>query len=327
MSTEALEQSSAVAAAPLGKDSFAMIAAENMSVANATEPADLGWRGRKVCSVMKVVSAIMCGVATSPGGDAPVEAIVAATKDLLARATELADAALPLVGLAEGDPDFASIRNVLRQNAAETIAMQWRLAHTTGLKTLSVEKITEIYRSVKESEFLAEITTDGESATARDVVTAKRLAMISVVAEVHNAVAAFDYYHPKPEILTEAGVTAVVEGASRGIERILAGGSHSSEVHAAVAQVFISRAGQLYAQNYRAFANRDIRGLEEMTPDERLCRIRECRTSGMATSHIDEAYRRLLDRMVDMVIEAAPELSAQPHGAGAPSYEAPTDGQ
>ncbi|WP_233176952.1 hypothetical protein [Ralstonia sp. ASV6] len=311
MSLASVEQARPEADAPLGKDTFAALAGESGPGAGDVDPViGLGWRGRKLCSVMKVVSAVMGGVAVSPGGDASLEEIVAATKDLLTRATDLAEAALPIVGMDADDPEYASLRIALRQSAAETISVQWRLAHATGKKELSVEQITEIYRAVKDSDFLSEIPSRGEVPLATDVVTAKRLALIAVVAEVHNAVAAFDYYHPKPELLTEAGVTKVVEAAGRSIERILAGATHTKAVEAAVAQIFIARAGQLYAQNYRAYADRDICALYEMSPDERMCKIREHRATGLPTDHVDAAFVRLLDRMTEMVIEAAPEYAA-----------------
>ena len=325
MSLASVEQSRPEADAPLEKESFAALQADSVSVATVDPAVELGWRARKLCAAMKVVSAVMSGVAVAPGGDASTEEIVSTAKDLLARATQLAEAALPIVGVDAADPEFGAVRDALRQNAAETISMQWRLSHATGRKALTVEQITELYRTVKDSDFLSEIPSAGEVPMAADVVTARRVAMISVVTEVHNAVVAFDYYHPKPELLTEAGVTKVAEASRQGLDRILAGGTHTKVVEAAVAQIFMARAGQLYAQNYRAYADRDIRALHEMSPDERMCKIREHRTTGLPTDHIDAAYSRLLDRMTDMVIEAAPEYAVASQAGATQSSAHPTE--
>jgi hypothetical protein len=113
-----------------------------------------------------------------------------------------------------------------------------------------------------------------------------------------------------------AGVSLVAQLSARGIEKILSAGGAPPETRAAVTQTFIERAGALYAQNYRAHANRDIKGLHSLDDDERLCRIREHRATGFPTDHIDAAYERLIDRMVDMIVESAPELAGEsPEGA------------
>ncbi|KVV07307.1 hypothetical protein [Burkholderia ubonensis] len=307
------EQSDNVEAVPplgAGKESFSSVASERMIPPRAaTSTADIGWKGRKVCSVMKVVSALMSAVATSPGGGSSAEDIAAAATTLLARATELADAATPLLGVGEASPQFPALRNALREGAADTISMQWRLAHATGMRELTVSQIADIYRSVKEADFIPDTDLEASDAPVTDPVVARRLALFGATTEIHNAVTAFGYFHPQPDNLVAAGLAAVVSSCDRAIERILSSGEVSAATRAAVEQTLIERAGLLYAQNYRAVANRDIKMLSMLDPEERMCRVREHRATGMPTAHIDEAFTRLMDRMVDMVIESAPELS------------------
>ncbi|MBN3729530.1 hypothetical protein G3N98_01095 [Burkholderia sp. Tr-20390] len=259
---------------------------------------------------MKVVSALMSAVATAPGGNASEEEIAGAASTLLARATRLADAATPLLGVDEASPQFPALRNALREGAADTISMQWRLAHATGMRELSVEQIAEIYRTVKEADFFSGIDGESSSVHVADPVTGRRLALFGATTEIHNAVSAFSYFHPQPDELVAAGLAAVVINSDRAIERILSSGDVAVATRAAVEQTLIERAGLLYAQNYRAVANRDIKALAMLDPEARMCRVREHRATGMPTSHIDEAFARLMDRMVDMIIESAPELSS-----------------
>jgi hypothetical protein len=293
------------------KDSFSATVAERSIGGMPSAPMQsLHWKGRKVCSITKVVSALMNAVATSPGGDAPAADIEAATRLLIERAANLADVALPLVDIAEDDPQFLAVRNALREDAADTIAMQWRLAHTTGVRALSIEQIAEIYRAVKEADFLPP---DGatEQPYPASALTAKRLALLVASSLIHDAVTAYGYYHPDPSQLVTKGVLEVAKVSTGGIERILGSGEADEGTRASVTQTFIERAAMLYAQNYRAHAHRDIKVLALLDDDERLCRIRENRAMGFSTEHIDISFARLVAQMVDMIIESAPELAGE----------------
>jgi len=266
------------------------------------------WRGRKACAVMKVVSSIMLAVAVFPGGDGAVEDIDAATRSLLDRATELAEATIPFVGERAGGAQNSVVRNQLRQYAADTICLQWRLAHSTGHRELSVEQITAIYRSVAESSFLSEVD-DALTAYPSDAVAAKRMALVAVVAEVHNAVGNFDYFHPDPQVLVDAGVRTVIASADGALDRLLSGTADSG-TRSALTQTLYERTGVLYAENYRAIARKEVKRIKELQPDERFRLIHESKLTGLPTTGVDDAFRALVDRMVVLIVEAAPDLGA-----------------
>ncbi|MBR8428922.1 hypothetical protein KDW22_38835 [Burkholderia cenocepacia] len=269
---------------------------------------------------MKVVSALMSAVATAPGGNASAEDIADAATTLLERATQLADAATPLLRVDEASPQFPALRNALREGAADTISMQWRLAHATGMRELSVSQIADIYRSVKEADFLPNADLEYSASHVMDPVVARRLALFCAATEIHNAVSAFSYFHPQPDELVAAGLSAVVSCCNRAIARIVSSREASAATRAAVEQTLIERSGLLYAQNYRAIANRDIKDLSVLDPEERMCRIREHRATGMPTAHIGDGFTRLMDRMIDMILESAPELAeAEVHSSDANS--------
>ncbi|WP_334043696.1 hypothetical protein [Burkholderia ambifaria] len=310
MPAEESDNIEAVSPMGSGKESFSSVASERMIPPRAAaSTADIGWKGRKVCSVMKVVSALMSAVATAPGGNASAEDIADAATTLLERATQLADAATPLLRVDEASPQFPALRNALREGAADTISMQWRLAHATGMRELSVSQIADIYRSVKEADFLPNADLEYSASHVVDPVVARRLALFCAATEIHNAVSAFGYFHPQPDELVAAGLSAVVSCCDRAIARIVSSREASAATRAAVEQTLIERSGLLYAQNYRAIANRDIKDLSVLDPEERMCRIREHRATGMPTAHIGDGFTRLMDRMIDMILESAPELA------------------
>jgi hypothetical protein len=283
------------------------------SIGGAAMTADgaqaLDGAGRKACTVMKVVSAVILAVAVAPGGDGEDSDIDAATHSLLSRAMELADAALPILGGRAAGEAGADMRNQLRQYAADTVSLQWRLAHSTGYKDLSVEQIMRIYRQVDSSSFIAEVngTTSADGGASADVVAARRLALLSVTTEIHNAVGNFDYFHPDPAQLVEAGVREVIRVADEALPQLMPTGSHDENTRSTFKRIFLERAGTLYAQNYRAMARKDVKRIAEMDDQERLRFMHENKVSGLPMTHIGEAYQALVTRMVKLILDAAPE--------------------
>ncbi|MEX3614789.1 MAG: hypothetical protein VB141_13790 [Burkholderia gladioli] len=267
---------------------------------------------------MKVVSAVMLAVAVSPGGDGADAEIDEAARTLLARASGLAEAALPLLGARAGDKDGdegAVIRNQLRQYAAEVVSLQWRLAHSTGHKDLSVEQIMRVYRQVDESAFLREVSAGDASALSADgmdAVAARRLVIVAIRTELHNAVENFAYLHPDPHTLVEAGVRTVVRVADDALTQLLPAGRHDDEVRRVFSRSFLERAGALYAQNWRSIARKDVQRIAEMDPQERLRFVHEHRVGGMPTEHIDTAYASLMQRLVTLILDVAPDVAANP---------------
>ena len=83
-----------------------------------------------------------------------------------------------------------------------------------------------------------------------------------------------------------------------------------------IARALIPEMGAIYVTNYRHNAKKDVESLRTMDHVARHRRIHEHRFTGLPTEHIDESFRRLARRMVDMIIEAvpatpSPDLSAQ----------------
>lgn len=293
------------------KDAFSAHAADR-TIGGLSEigSAGLGPQGRKACAVMKVVSSVMLAVAVYPGGDANAAEINEATRTVLARALELAEAVLPwLDGKAEGERGPV-MRNQLRQYAADTVSLGWRLSHSTGYKDLSASQIMQIYQQVDESNFVDESGAEADDVSVMDLVAAKRIALVSVMTEVHNAVGNFDYFAPDPDKLVESGVRTVIGASEMALSRLLPDGLHDERTRTVFTHAFIERAGLLYAQNFRAVARKDVKKLTAMEDTERARFIHENKTTGLSTSHIDDAYHALMERMVSLILEAAPDISA-----------------
>lgn len=289
------------------KDAFSAHAADRAIEGTESGP-DVSAAGRKACTVMKVVSAVILAVAVSPGGDSDDAAIDTATRTLLARAADLANAALPLLGERGAGERGATMRNQLRQYAADTVSLQWRLAHSTGYGDLSVDQIMRIYREVDRSSFIDEVDAaeDADPAMGPDMVAARRVALLAVTTELHNAVGNFDYFHPDPAQLVEAGVKVVARLADAALAQLLPPGLHDEATRSAFTRIFLERAGTLYAQNFRAIARKDVGRIAAMDEQERLRFLHENRVGGLPTAHIERAYEALMSRMVRLILDASP---------------------
>lgn len=282
---------------------------------------------RKACAMLKVTSAIVNAVVVHPGGDCGDQELAETTRELMRRAAHLTDAATELLDVSPEHPGFAGYRNLLRQQAAEVVATQWRMANSTGKQELSVERIGAMFKVVLDS---GEVEKEGELPpypADMDATTAKRLAILGAVPEIYSAVNSFDYFTPNPEALVEKGVRTVVNAADEGVRRI-ASPQAGADALTMLTQSLIGKAGALYAANYRAVARRDVLTLQKMDAIERKRHIYIHRETGLPTAHVDESFSRLMTRMVDMVCEAVPELGQEaappPAPRGALHPENPT---
>lgn len=278
------------------------------------EDIDLGYQerrtanfsARKACAMLKVTSAIVNAVVVHPGGDCNESQLAETTRELMRRAAQLTDAATELLDVGPDHPGFAGYKNLLRQQAAEVVATQWRMAHSTGGAELSVEKISSMFKIV----LTGQVEKEGELPpypSDMDATTAKRMAILGVVPEIYGAVNSFDYFYPNPEVLVEKGVKAVTQAADAGVQRI-ASPKAGPEAITMLTQSLIGKAGALYAANYRAVARRDVLALQRMDALERKRHIYIHREAGLPTAHLDDSFSKLMSRMVDMVCEAVPEL-------------------
>lgn len=275
----------------------------------------LDWIGRKVCSLTKVVSTVIAAIAIEPGSGASEREIRVAAKGLLDQAKELAEAAAVLIPVDAADPAFAAYMSALREDAADSISLQWRLAHVFGRQPLTPNQISEIYAEVPRSalnsiqESGPTIDTDAELSR----VTVERIALFSVAAELHAAVTAFDYFHPRPADIVSTGVRTIRDAARRAFRElvqpdVLAVMRPESEI--AIRQTLIEQVGGLYAQSYRACARNDVVALEAMDGDERLAALEAAKGSGLPMAHVEGAFERLLGHMLSIICEGIPELGA-----------------
>lgn len=296
---------------PQARFSFAVLAQNGVDVCEDDIEFQLRqqthWSARKACAALKVTSAIINAIVIHPGGESDDATLAETTRELMSRAAALTDSATELMGLAPGSSHYAGYRNLLRQQAAEVVANQWRMAHGTKTRELSVEQIASMYKVVLDH---SAINKEGEpllAATDVDFVAAKRLAILGVVPEIYNAVNTFDYFAPEAETLVDKGVQNVMAFADEGVNRI-AGSGVAPETMTMLTQSLLSKAGALYAANYRAQARKDVLALQRMSQIERKRYIHAYRETGLPTGHIDTSFSKLMRRMVDMVCEAVPEL-------------------
>ncbi|ODP35029.1 hypothetical protein [Pandoraea sp. ISTKB] len=275
----------------------------------------LDWMGRKVCSVTKVVSTVITAIAIEPGSGASADEIRIVAKELLCQAKDLADAAAVLIPVDTSDPQFPAYMSALREDAAESISLQWRLAHAFGRRPLTPGQISAIYAEVPQGA-LSRLHSDRPSADVDadlTVVMVERIALFSVAAEVHAAVTAFDYFHPRPADIVATGVRTIRATADRAFRelvqtQVLSAMKPESEL--AIRQTLIEQVGTLYAQSYRACARNDVLALEAMNGDERLVMLETAKGSGLPMSHVDEAFERLMGHMLSLICEGIPELRA-----------------
>lgn len=270
---------------------------------------DAHWSARKACAMLKTTAAIVNAVVVHPGGDCDDKQLAESTRELMGRAVRLTNAAMELMGLSPEHPKYAGYRTLLRQQAAEVVATQWRMAHGTGGSELTADRIADIFKTVlSDEQFASNGETLGHPADV-DYVTAKRVAVLGVAPDIYNAVNSFDYFCPNPETLVDKGVRKVIEAADAGVGRLASPGA-SRDTVTMLTQSLIGKAGALYAANYRANARRDVLFLQRLDPLERKRTIYASRHDGLPTAHVDESFGKLMNRMVDMVCEAVPELAA-----------------
>lgn len=262
---------------------------------------------RRACAALKVTSSIVNALVVHPGADADDAALFLATTELMDRAARLTDAALALLQLNPETRNISGYKNLLRQQAADVVSAQWRMAHATGTTELTAEQVTSLYSRVLKAPF---VEGDGQTVPYPedvDDVTAKRVSLLAVTPEIFQAVNSFDYFSPDPEALVEKGVREVVRAADANLPRLVQAGA-SKDTVTMVCQSLIGKLGNLYASAYRAAARRDVARLRAMDEDERMQHIVAHRANGLPTDHIDSAFAKFAARMVQMVRDAVPEL-------------------
>jgi hypothetical protein len=271
---------------------------------------DVHWTAKKICAHLKVTSALMTAIIISPGGESGDLEIAAATKLIIDQAAELATAAEALIRVPPEQKQYAAFKNMLRQQTIEVVSAQWRLSNGAGKKSLSVDQMASIFKAIVD---FKPFENEGEVPSLPsdvDTTTAQRVSMLAVAPEIHHAVNSFDYFHPNPEILVERAFRAVLEVAQSGLAKLL-GDQAGPQTAAMVSQSLIGKAGSLYAANYLAIARKDVGALQAMSSEERTRRIHVYRPTGLPMEHVDDAFRRLAHRMINMVCESVPEVAAK----------------
>lgn len=295
----------AAEAAAMGRDSTLGVDPD----ARYVEQGNVSLTARKAWAVMKITGALMKGIVVHPGGDAPDTEIEKASRDLMARASELTNAAIELARLDRTEKTHATLINGLCVQSAEIVSMNWRMSHATGQKALSVKQLQHMLSSALEGARLEDPQAD--HGALLDLVTAKRVALLGVVPDIHQAVSGFDYFAPDPEQLVLSGVRCVLEMVDEGMEA-LSKRDADAEINAVLAQSLVAKFGELYVANYRSRARADVHALRALSPIERHRRIHEHRLTGLPTDHVDASFKRLASRMLQMVSEAVPLLTNEP---------------
>lgn len=301
------------ASPPVGSLSFAVLGKSSFEHDDhditVQTSVDAHWTARKVCAHLKVTSALMTAIVVHPGGASSDLDIAAATKQLIERANELTLAAERLITVPSDEKQYAAYKNLLRQQSVDVVTAQWRMANATGKKVLTINQMTDMFKMIVDADLLEN---DGEVPSYPidiDAITARRMSLLAITPEIHQAVNSFDYFHPQPEELVKRGVAEVLDISQAGMAKLV-GAQASQQTFAMVSQSLIGKIGSLYAANYLSIARKDIGALQVMPVEERARKLYIYRAVGLPMQHVDASFRRLAHRMIAMVCEAVPEVAA-----------------
>lgn len=273
---------------------------------------------RKASSTLRVSASIVAALAVSPGVDADEAELASATAQIVDRAGQLTDAAMRLAAQLSDAAAIPGYKALFRQHAVEFASDEWQEAHAEGREQIDIQKVIALYEKVIASKLFSGEEEATLSLQGLDVVTAKRFALISAIPAVYKAIVSFDYFVPDSFELLERATATVVNAAERGRQRLV-NEAHSQELQAVMMQSLISEMGALYASNYRAQARKEVRSLCEMEVDARLRHMVTHRHAGLPTEQVFATFDRLAERVVTMVCDAVPELSARPAQSTSPA--------
>ncbi|CAG9184383.1 hypothetical protein [Cupriavidus pampae] len=269
---------------------------------------------RRAYSALRIMAALIKAVVVHPGSDSSDAKIVEATNELLQDAHVLTDTMVEFAGLDRTRPADAEMLNSLSTQSAEIAALNWRLAYATGKAKIPAPLISDMIQTALDK--VRQAPEPDLQPSQLDLVTAQRVALLSIVPDLQTqAVHSFDYFVPDVETLVQKGLNAVLEMTEYAVERLRAD-LDNEDACVTIARALIPEMGAIYVTNYRHNAKKDVESLRTMDHVARHRRIHEHRFTGLPTEHIDESFRRLARRMVDMIIEAVPAtpspyLSAQ----------------
>ena len=270
--------------------------------------ANVHWTARKVCAALKVTSSIMKAIVVHPGGDSTAEELANASREIMTRASVLTDCAMNLLKANPNLAGHASYKNLMRQQAAEVVSAEWRMAHSANKTKLTTEQITDLYSTLLSS---ISVDADGETPDPTkdfDSTTMKRLSLFGVIPEIAQAVNSFNYFAPDPTLLIEKGLKQVTQVVGESVSKFVSveGDSVSKDL---LFQSLAGKVGSLYAANYRAISRKDVMTLQRMDDVERSRHLYDYRLSGLPTEHIDAAFKNLVQRMITIVCDAVPEIT------------------
>jgi hypothetical protein len=267
------------------------------------------WTTRKACTALRITSSIVTALVVHPGANSPEEEIAAATAELSKRTASLTVSALEIAGMTPTSPGFADFKNRLLLQVAEAVGTQWRVEHTLGVEQLTIERVAKIFAAVMRTDPLQEPPGDNAADSEISLVLAKRLSLLAVMPSIAEAVNAFDYFSPTPDPLIRDGMREVLRASDGGVQQIL-GEEGGEQDRTLVTQAVIERMGDLYAANYRALARKDVIALQRMEEAARNELVADHKANGRAmdTTHIHQAFHSMAERLVKMVVDAAPEV-------------------
>lgn len=272
---------------------------------------------RRICGALRVTTSILSAVALHPGGK-DEQGVAEASRILTGRAALLAQAGLEMAQARAGDDDLAGARAYIKQQAADLVAAQWRIEHAGAGQSLAVDQVIDMFRTVVDRTVNDTQGDELEASFSLDAVTARRLALLSVIPPIFEAINRFDYFND-PVRLVSNGTNTVIHASREALEQLLPGSVSDEKLKTALDQVLVRRVGALYVANWDACARRQVMELSSLPETQQFLVIEEARREGgMSVDHVEEAFNRLVSQMLEMVCEAVPEEFLRPKAEPTP---------
>lgn len=258
---------------------------------------------RQFCGALHVSSSLMAAIALYPGVS-DEQALSEATRELTERAARMVRGAFELArAKAVQDDDLKAFLFHMKRQAADLVAAQWRVEHSGAGEPMPVDRMLQIFEQVAGSAD----EDDGVVPLSVDELSAKRLALLSVLPVIFDAVNRFDFFADPLQVVSE-GANVVVSASREATERLFLGRGGADALHRALGQAVVRRTGYLYAANYDACSRRVAAELMAMPEDQQFLVIEEAKQNGgLPRDLVETSFWKLMDRMVGMVCEALPD--------------------
>lgn len=260
-------------------------------------------QARRVDAALGVASAVMLAVAVTPGSSAKQKETDHAVSLILARASEIAKAAMSLVGRVDSIDQAASLRNRIRQYAVDAASLDWRL-HQGAKAALDRDQLDEVFKNV--AAFSDEDPNAGDvEAHILPIAAERRLAHLSALSIVREAVADFSYFQEDASQIIEHSFAVVIEAVATVtdslMEQMELDELPREQARAAVEGRVINTVAKIYGETYRSIARCAIKALASMQPVEKLRQMQEYKSGSWPTMEISASFHVAIERTLEMV--------------------------